>query len=569
MVNMKEIVILTLFFLPLLLSVFYAVINRQYWKWLIFLQQAIVFVGTLSVLLLGIKDFATGLSFLNEPIYLEFSTTPAILFLFIQFALWIYLVNSDWCENSSRFHVIVLNIALAFGFVSFFSGQFMIRYIALEIVGLCVALSAIESFANRSKYKKFGFIFLILRTGDIGLWTSILILQNHAQSLDISEMISAASQLSLLNQAWVLAGFLFAVLVKTAILPFGLWLQFSGSEKNNFINWVPKILMPSLGLYLLYRIKPLIQSHEILIGVTGFFIVSLIVLLMVLHRLGRLKVERWLLFYSLIFGMSVYLSTFSSSTLFSYYIWAAILFITFLIVENQLYRTSPFLLKAIVLMMMNGAVATVIFQNHSLYIFVIWVGLTLLVTDWVSHYQLSMKLQSALFNKQQKMHVDYHSEVFTEKSTKWLNKVIARTEKSAYWFYQQCEIKIFANIFPMLSKTLINVSEWTSLNIEMGLTRVWVGSIRGVVKISELTRTKIEATLEGTLVNISNQLVKLSNVTLIQLEDGGSKKTSLMIKKAINQLGIYDNQTQKKSLRWDLFWVPIILVVIIIFLIIS
>ena len=569
MFKIQEIITLTLFFLPLLIGILFLVIHRQYWKWMLLLQQAIVIIGSLLVILLGAKAFNTGLSFLNEPIYFEFSTTPSILFLIIQIALCIFLINHDWDNNSSRFHVIVLNVALAFGYISFFSGQFMIRYIALEIVGLCGALSAIASFANPSAYKKFGFVFLILRTGDIGLWASILILQNHTQSLDISEMISAASQLSLLNQAWVLAGFLFAVFVKTAILPFGLWLQFSESEKNKYLVWIPRILMPCLGLYLLYRIKPLIQSHQIFIDVTGILIISLIVVILVLHRMGKLQIERWLLFYSLIFGMSVYLSTLSSSVLFSYYIWAVISFITFLTFVNLFIKTRPHLLKSIVLLIMNGAVAPVIYQNHSFLRFVIWIGLTLLVLDWISHYQLSMRLQRVLSDSQPKLYEDYPSEILTERSTKWLNDVIAWTEKSVDWFYQNCEIRIFANIFPKLSKLVMDISKWTSLNIEMGLSRVWVGANRGVVKISELTLTKIESALEEALINISNKLVQFSNVTLIKIEDGGSKKSSLIIKKAIKKLGYYDKLAQTKSFRWDLFWVPIILVVIIIFLIIS
>ena len=479
------------------------------------------------------------------------------------------MVKHDWGIESSRFHIIVLNIALAFGFVSFFSGQFMIRYIALEIVGLCVALSAIASFSNPNAYKKFGFIFMILRTGDIGLWASILILQSHTQSLDISSMISSVSQLSRPNQAWVLAGFLLAVLVKTAILPFGLWLHFSESEKNNYLVWVPRILMPSLGLYLLYRIRSIIQSHEIFIDLIGSLIILIIILILVLHRMGKLKVERSLLVYSLISGMALYLSTFSSSAMFSYYIWAVISFLTFLIVENLFFRTHPLALKSIVLLMMNGAVATVIFQNHSSINFVIWVALTLLTVDWVSHYQLSIRLQSVLTNSQPKIYVDHPSQQLTANSTNWLNNVIVWTEKSAGWLYQKWEIRVFANIFPLLSKLVMNVSKWTSLNIEMGLSRVWVGSIKGMVKISELTRTKIESAFEGALVNISNKLVQFSNVTLIKIEDGGSKKTSSIIKKAIKKIGFYDNLAQTKSFRWDLIWVPIILVVIIIFLIIS
>ena len=176
MTSFNEIVALTLFFLPLFSSVLFAVIKQQYIKWLIYFQLAVIFICTSSLFLVGIKEFNTVLIYLNEPIYFEFSTTPIILFLIIQVALWIYLIKSELGQGSLRFHSIVLSIGLAFGFISFFSGQFMIRYIALEIVGLCVALSTITSLTSISEFKQFGFVFLILRTGDIGLWISILIL---------------------------------------------------------------------------------------------------------------------------------------------------------------------------------------------------------------------------------------------------------------------------------------------------------------------------------------------------------------------------------------------------------
>jgi len=116
---------------------------------------------------------------------------------------------------------------------------------------------------------------------------------------------------------------------------------------------------------------------------------------------------------------------------------------------------------------------------------------------------------------------------------------------------------------------LVKFSQWISTNIERGLSRAWLGLIHGVIKISELTMKKIEAKLEGALENISKMLVQLSKTTLIQIEDGGSKKTTSLINKTIRKLGNYEIQIQNKSFRWDLLWVPFVLVVIIIFIIIS
>jgi hypothetical protein len=463
----------------------------------------------------------------------------------------------------------VLSIGLAFGFISFFSGQFMIRYIALEIVGLCAALSTITSPTSVSEFKKFGFVFLILRTGDIGLWTSILILQNHTQSLDISEMISASSQLTLSNQAWVLAGFLFAVFVKTAIWPFGSWLQFSGTKKQNYINWIPEILMPSLGLYLLYRIIPVIQSNERFLGITGLIIVGYLALLIVLHRSKELRLERKLIYYSLLFGMAIYLSTILSSTLFSYYIWALISLFTFLNLQNDQEKRHVILFQSIALMVMNGTVAAIIFQDQSLFTFVIWIGLTFLVVDWVLQYQLSTMLSNALLNTKQTTAINYSSVAFTDESTQWLNKGIEWTEKSVHWFYTQFEIRFLGNIFSKSRMALVKFSHWVSTTIEMGLSRAWVGLIHGVIQISELTMKKIEKKLEEALLHISKMLVRLSKTTLIQIEDGGTKKIASFINKTIKKLGYFEIRIQNKSFRWDLLWVPFVLVVIIIFIIIS
>jgi hypothetical protein len=90
-----------------------------------------------------------------------------------------------------------------------------------------------------------------------------------------------------------------------------------------------------------------------------------------------------------------------------------------------------------------------------------------------------------------------------------------------------------------------------------------------VVKLSETTFNQVEMKIEELLVNISKALVQLSKTTLIHIEDGGTKKTETFIQRMIGRLGQYEENSQNRSFRWDLLWVPLVLVVIIIFLVIS
>lgn len=564
MVNLREITILTALFLPIIFAVFFIFSKREYIKWAVYVQLGITSLCLLLLLTAGSFEWYSGLNFFGEAVYFNFSSTPIILFLFVQLSLWLIISNKYQSEDFPRFFWILLNIALVSGFVAFFSGQFMIRYIALEIVGLCTALSSINSISDFQGYKNFGLILLFLRLGDIGLWSSILILQNHTGSLDISEMISAAVELNPQNQAWVIAGFLLAIGVKTALWPFGLWLQSLSKNEGQWIYWMPRILMPSLGLYLLYRIRPILQSQDAFVIIIAILVVGLLLLFLFAGHMRWLRMSRRKMFNNLMMGMAIFLSLFSSSNTLVYYLLAVVGLSTVLILEGQFATRFSFILCGITFFLLNVIIGFIGFQSHSMIILLVWLVLAIAIFYWTT--QWIVWLSNPFISKDQRNFMG-RSKIAGNKLG--VDDRLARMYASVQWIYQQSEINLFAQIFSLSSHALLKIANWTLDNVEVGLEKLWVGLTSGVVKISQTTFNQVEMKMEELLANISKALMQLSKTTLIQIEEGGSRKTANIVHKMIGRLGQYEENSRHRSFRWDLLWVPLVLVVIIIFLVIS
>ena len=99
----------------------------------------------------------------------------------------------------------------------------MVRYIALDIVGLLAAATVLQAFSDEKGMRHFNFVFLVLRFGDLLLLAAILMLYSHANTLDITAMIEGAAELPLGLKTWVFIGFLLAVMVKLGASPFDGW----------------------------------------------------------------------------------------------------------------------------------------------------------------------------------------------------------------------------------------------------------------------------------------------------------------------------------------------------------
>jgi hypothetical protein len=169
----------------------------------------------------------------------------------------------------------ILLIALAATNASFLAGHFLGRYVALEAVGLCIALLPLFELRHRNGTHLSQSVYLTLRLGDAGLLVAILILMDASGTLYIEETLHIGETLDPRRLAWVVAGFTLAVWVKVGAWPFHRWQQTGRRLSPVVRTWLYGLVMPNLGLYLLYRITPLlILSTPLRIVVGGLGIGS-------------------------------------------------------------------------------------------------------------------------------------------------------------------------------------------------------------------------------------------------------------------------------------------------------
>ncbi|MCK4473356.1 MAG: hypothetical protein KAW49_16360, partial [Anaerolineae bacterium] len=149
-------------------------------------------------------------------------------------------------------------LALAASNVAFLTDHFLARYIALEIVALCIALALLVEVRNSAGVHLAWRGYLLLRLGDAGLLTAILILENVSGTLSIGPALSAGGALDATRLGLVVTGLVLAVWVKLGIWPFHLWIQPGRRLGLASHAWLYATVMPNLGAYLLYRVTPLL-----------------------------------------------------------------------------------------------------------------------------------------------------------------------------------------------------------------------------------------------------------------------------------------------------------------------
>jgi len=149
-------------------------------------------------------------------------------------------------------------VALAAANAAFVAGHFLGRYVALEVVGLCIAMAPLVLLGRTAGPRLTKFVYIILRVGDAGFLAAILLLMHAGDTLDISPALEAGSSMAASRLAWAVAGFLLAVWVKVGAWPFHIWLRAGRKLPLASQAWLYATVMPNLGLYLLYRITPLL-----------------------------------------------------------------------------------------------------------------------------------------------------------------------------------------------------------------------------------------------------------------------------------------------------------------------
>ncbi|MEM4725278.1 MAG: proton-conducting transporter membrane subunit, partial [Candidatus Hadarchaeum sp.] len=126
--------------------------------------------------------------------------------------------------------------------------------------------------------------YLLLRVGDAGLLSAILLLFRATGTLNIKGALDAAVGLDAGRLGWILAGLLLAIWVKMGGWPFYPW-SLSGRHLTPASHaWLFATMMPNLGIYLLYRVSPLIaksaqwQAVGLWLGAAGAALSAILVL---------------------------------------------------------------------------------------------------------------------------------------------------------------------------------------------------------------------------------------------------------------------------------------------------
>lgn len=529
MLDLSYLIILVLFCVPLLAALLLGLIRRCSAKWILGFETGLMFLGLVGLGVLGEREIATSLFFLGEEITFSVTNMPILLFL----STLTTLVVMFWHYGKkdpllTRFHSILLSLSFSFGLIALLSGQFMIRYIAIDVVGLLAAMMVLTSFADIFALKGFIIIFQVLRLGDLGLLAAILLMNHYTGTLEISEMISATTILPLNIRTWIYFGFMLALLIKLAIWPFGIWLQKAGECAPGIPFWISGILTPALGYYLLYRILPIIHSELIFVNLTLYIGLGLYLLVLLVKSLRLVRVDQFT-------NMSGLLNCFLLAALainqnpdfLVFYFIGLIFYRMTLVLQTLSRRLNTKVLFALVPLAVNGIFIGVNFADYPFQFSAGWVMLTLLTVMW------------DIWAIRQGMPDD------------WQPFDLLREEPSV-------GVPPDEELVPVQQSSQLKESGW----IQDGVYRLtgFMGHI------AEWVYDHVEMRLDASWDLLGQKLVHFSELTWHSVEMRTIEKTGQLMDDALKSLQAHERNVLKRSLRWDLAWIPMMMVIILIML---
>lgn len=529
MFDVSSITLILIFTIPLVVMIVSLVSKEGDHKRFCLTGIALVIAGLFVLGFVGEVDIDTPLTFLGEPITFSITHTAILLYLSVLVILGSMVLwnGRDDQAKMTAYQWSLLHLSLSFGFISFISGQFMIRYIALDIVGLLAALTVLSTFDTKTGLRDFIVIFQILRLADLSLLAAILLSNHITGTLEITQLITVAAEMRPDARMWVFLGFLVALVIKLAIWPFGVWLERARQSAPRISFWISGLLMPALGFYLLYRLIPIVNSALIFQNIAFYTALVLAVLTILLTSLQEIKFDRFVHMGSMMGCFLVAAVAFGGGQFLLYYMVGLILHRWLMLFDEQ--SKSPFLT---IVTTFYPVVLNVLFIVVNLDFFPVvfsigWVALSALDLTW----ELVLERQPVLFKVFSKIGAEI--ELKNGQTDGFLAKLaglINRTLESGF----------LTDGIVQLSEILGRAADWVYENVELSLEKLWTGIGRKILTISEGTLQKVEV--------------------------DASDKTDSLLDNALNSLRIYEQHFERKPLRWDLAWIPFLLVVILIML---
>ncbi len=527
--DLSYLTILVMIALPLISGFVLCFCKKFVVRWILWLEIVISLSGLIVLGWLGDRDILTGLSFMGEPITFSVSLTPVLLFAAVLFGLaLIYLQHQVKNKKTiAQYQAVLISAALSAGVVAFFSGQFMIRYIALDIVGLAAALTVLGSFRDVSPLKDFILIFQVLRLGDLSLLASILLIYHYVGTLDIAEMITTASGLPPAVQTLVYFGFIFALLIKLAIWPFGIWLQKAHRNVDSVSFWISGVLTPALGYYLIYRIASFITGYAFFIDFTLILGFALMCLILLIDFLQLVEIDRFTRVSGLLSCFLLAAIAIGADTLMIGYLVGMVGYRLLLIYQEDrkcfMVETglvvAPIILNVLVILL-NYSVFNALTST-------LWISFTLIVSTWDLWADRRELITGQLpMVELQLVEEDAGRDHLVVRRAQWLNKAL--------------EQDLFQNGVLQVSGFLGDIARWVNRNIEMRLDNFW--SFLG------------------------EKLLLASETTWHTIEVGVAERTGEIMDDALKSLEAHERNVLKRSLRWDLAWIPLLLIVILVML---
>ncbi len=268
---------LLLIIFPILLGCvffFFQISRRKTRKLLPALISILCFYSTVITIFFSKAPFSTTFSWHPAAgnMGMTFERSPLVLIILISIALFFVVLHDHrHPQVSSSIQISLMLFSYAFALTALVADHFMLRFVALEFVGLCVVGSVLDSPHNgTSNWNNVRNILLNFKFGDLCFLVAIFLMQANSGTFNINQNLELAAELSQPNQAIITSCLLAVVWVKLSIWPLDWWVKALSSLPSFLRTWYADLLLPVLGVYLLYRTSPLLNANT---NLATFFVI--------------------------------------------------------------------------------------------------------------------------------------------------------------------------------------------------------------------------------------------------------------------------------------------------------